>query len=185
MLVRKNMLRGLWRYETGSMTVSFAIFVPVLIVVSVAILEFASVGLDYHRAGEATRRGARLATILPPVANLSQLQPGTEVICSTTADVPVCDGAALETVGTFDAVAASMNAMLPAIGDENIEIVYSQSGLGDASTPGGILPLVQVRLSGVAHSYAVLDSLVPGMSGDLLLPAFSTTALAGGYQSSE
>jgi Flp pilus assembly protein TadG len=166
------------------MAVSFAIFVPILVLISVAILEFASVGLDYHRAGEATRRGARLATILPPVANLSTLQPSAEVVCTAGDTVPSCSGAALETAATFDAVLASMSAMLPAIAGENIEIVYSQSGLGDATTPGGILPLVQVRLSGVTHDYAVLDSLVPGMTGPLTLPAFSTTALAGGYQGS-
>jgi Flp pilus assembly protein TadG len=76
------------------MAVSFAIFVPILVLISVAILEFASVGLDYHRAGEATRRGARLATILPPVANLSTLQPSAEVVCTAGDTVPSCSGAA-------------------------------------------------------------------------------------------
>ncbi len=38
------------------MTVSFALVVPLIAIVSVAILEFASASLDYHRAGEATLR---------------------------------------------------------------------------------------------------------------------------------
>lgn len=185
MSVRDISLAAPWRDRRGSVAVSFAVFVPLIAVISIAILEFASASLDYHRAGEATRRGARLAAILPPVADLSFLQPDTEVVCTATGDVPACDGAVLETPGTFDAVIASMSAMLPAIASENVEIVYSPSGLGDAATPGGILPLAQINLSGVGHSYAVLDSLVPGVAGDLMLPAFSTTSLAGGYQSIE
>ena len=159
--------------------------VPLIAMASVAILEFASVSLDYHRAGEATRRGARLAAILPPVADLSFMQSSTVVVCSATSTAPACSGAFVESPETFDSVIASMSAMLPAITGENVEIVYSSSGLGDAGTPGGILPLVQVRLSGVGHSYAVLDSLVPGVASELMLPAFSTTSLAGGYQSIE
>ena len=182
---RRGFGRDLWRDRCGSVAVAFAIFVPLIVVVSIAILEFASASLDYHRAGEATRRGARLAAILPSVADLSLLQPGAEVVCTASGEVPACAGAFVETPATFDAVVASMSAMLPTIASENVEIVYSPSGLGDPATPGGILPLVQIGLSGVGHSYAVLDSLVPGMAGELPLPAFSTTALAGGYQSIE
>jgi hypothetical protein len=152
---------------------------------SVAILEFASVSLDYHRAGEATRRGARLAAILPPVADLSAMGASTTVVCNTANTVPACSGAFVESPATFDSVIASMSAMLPTIAGENVEIIYSSSGLGDAGTPGGVLPLVQVRLSGVGHGYALLDSLVPGVASELVLPAFSTTSLAGGYQSIE
>jgi hypothetical protein len=177
--------RSLWRDRQGSATASFAMLVPLIAMASVAILEFASVSLDYHRAGEATRRGARLAAILPPVADLSFMQSSTVVVCSATSTAPACSGAFVESPETFDSVIASMSAMLPAITGENVEIVYSSSGLGDAGTPGGILPLVQVRLSGVGHSYAVLDSLVPGVASELMLPAFSTTSLAGRYQSIE
>lgn len=179
---RRGFRRDLWHDRRGSVAVAFSILVPVIVVLSIAILEFASTSLDFHRAGEATRRGARLAAILPPVADLSLLQPDTEVVCTASGEVPACAGAFLESPATFDTVLASMSAMLPAIASENVEIVYSQSGLGDATTPGGILPLVQIRLSGVGHSYAVLNSLVPGIADELQLPEFSTTALAGGYQ---
>lgn len=167
------------------MTVSFALVIPLIAIVSVAILEFASVSLDYHRAGEATRRGARLAAILPPVADLSALPANASVTCTSSGEMAACGGGSVVAPETFDSVIASMSAMLPAIADENIEIIYSQSDLGDASTPGGILPLVQVRLSGVDHSYAVLASLVPGLPSTLILPDFSTTLLSGGNQTVE
>jgi hypothetical protein len=184
-ILPRRLGRSLWRDRRGSATAGFAMLVPLIAMASVAILEFASVSLDYHRAGEATRRGARLAAILPPVADLSFMQSSTVVVCSATSTAPACSGAFVESPETFDSVIASMSAMLPAITGENVEIVYSSSGLGDAGTPGGILPLVQVRLSGVGHSYAVLDSLVPGVASELMLPAFSTTSLAGRYQSIE
>ena len=178
----RNWRRGLWRDRRGSVAVAFALLIPFIAILSVAILEFAGASLDYHRAGEATRRGARLAAILPPVADLSALQPSAQIVCTASGTAPSCDGAVPETPETFDSVFAAMNAMLPAIARENVEIIYSQSGLGDANMPGGILPLVQVRLSGVGHPYALLDALVPGLPGELVLPAFSTTSLAGGYQ---
>ena len=181
----RTLARRLRRDRRGSVVVSFALLIPLIATVSVAILEFASVGLDYHRAGEATRRGARLAAILPPVADLSGLPPNASITCTAAGGAPACDGGFVLAPDSFDSVIASMSAMLPAIAGENVEIIYSQSGLGDAATPGGLLPLVQIRLTGVSHSYAVLASLVPGLPSALILPDFSTTSLAGGFQSVE
>jgi hypothetical protein len=167
------------------MAVSFALVIPMIAAVSIAILEFASVSLDYHRAGEATRRGARLATILPPVADLSAMAPSTSITCTSSGATPSCGGGFVTAPETFASVIAGMSAMLPTIAGENIEIIYSHSGLGDASTPGGILALVQVRLSGVSHPYTVLASLVPGLPSGLELPDFSTALLASGNQGIE
>ena len=52
-MVCNNPHRGLWRDSRGLMVVSFALLIPLVAVVSMAILEFASAGLDYHRAGMA------------------------------------------------------------------------------------------------------------------------------------
>jgi hypothetical protein len=181
MSVSKPGIHRLWCDRQGSMAVGFALVIPMIAAVSIAILEFASVSLDYHRAGEATRRGARLATILPPVADLSALAPSTSITCTSSGATPSCSAGFVTAPETF----ASMSAMLPTIAGENIEIIYSHSGLGDASTPGGVLALVQVRLSGVSHPYTVLASLVPGLPSGLELPEFSTTLLASGNQGIE
>jgi len=173
-------LKRLVRNRDGATAVSVAAALPVLLVMGMATVEFSLVMLDYHRAGEATRRGARLAAIMPPIADLTALETSGTVRCSVVDTLPACDGGVVTAPDTFDAMLTEMSAALPAIEGALVEVTYSSSGLGSAETPGGILPLVEVRLVGVRHDYAVLGRLVPGMSGGLDMPSFATSMLGAG-----
>lgn len=182
-LPRPRRLRGLNRLarnRDGATAISVAAALPVLLVLGMATVEFSLVMLDYHRAGEATRRGARLAAIMPPIADLTALETSGTVRCGMVDTVPACDGGVVTAPDTFDAMLAEMSAALPAINGTSVEVTYSPSGLGSAETPGGILPLVEVRLVGLRHDYAVLGRLVPGMSGGLDMPSFSTSMIGSG-----
>jgi hypothetical protein len=137
---------------------------PALLLLCFGILEFSLVIFDFHRAGEATRRGARLAAISTPVADLDGFSAGTAIGCSSVGGGVSCGGAEAADPALFTAVVAEMRAVLPAIAAENVEIVYRDSGLGDAATPGGIIPLVTIRLVGLDHPFLLLSAL-PGMMG--------------------
>lgn len=45
----------------GSAAVEFALVAPILVILTLAALDLASLMFDYHRASEATRRAARVA----------------------------------------------------------------------------------------------------------------------------
>ena len=175
-------LGAAWRDRRGSMVSEFALVVPIMFVLSVGILEFALVAFDYHRAGEATRAAARTAMIEPPIASLAAVTVGGTVRCSGGAQGVECDNGAVVTPETFDLIMIDLQERLPTIGPNNVEVVYSLSGLGDDTTPGGILPLVQVNLVGVEHPYLVLGNLVPGVPSSITLPSFSTAQLAGSHK---
>ena len=177
-----DLLGALRRDARGSMVSEFALVVPIMFLLSIGILELALVAFDYHRAGEATRAAARTATIEPPIASLAAVVAGGTVRCTGGAETVVCDNGAIITPETFDQIMADLQERLPTIGPDNVEIVYSLSGLGDDTTPGGILPLVRVNLVGVEHPYLVLGNLVPGIPNSLTLPGFSTAQLAGSHK---
>ena len=172
-----------WRIagdRSGTTAVAMAVALPVLLAVAMAAVEFSLVVLDYHRAGEATRRGARLAAILPPVANLDSLKTGGTVTCGAVNGAASCTGGGIAAAGTLDDMLSEMTAALPTINPAEVKLTYSASGLGSDETPGGIMPLVEVSLSGTRHDFAVLGRLVPGLGDGLDLPAFSTSMLASG-----
>lgn len=168
-------LRGWLDGEAGETLIGFAFAVPILLGLCFATIEFGLVAFDYHRAGEAARRGARLATITLPVADTSGFGPTSTATCGSTGTVS-CTGAATLRPENFDAVLATMREIYPALTAANVEIVYTASGIGEAGTPAGILPLVTVRLRNVEHTYLML-AFIPGMPAKLVFPPFTTNQI--------
>ena len=174
--IRKRGLRG---GTSGESIVGFAILAPILLTVTLGIMEFSLTIFDYHRASEATRRGARLATISQPVADVGAFAAGTVITCSSSGDAISCSGLDAALPGVFDTIVAQMQAVLPAIMPENIEIEYSDSGLGDAATPGGIIPIVTVRLVGLTQSFYFIGA-IPGLPDGFTFPPFTTNQMGAG-----
>lgn len=168
--------------RSASTLLSFGLILPLLMALTVGIGEVVMIGFDYHRAGEATRQAARLATILPSVGNLTGLSPAADVVCREVGGSLGCGSAGVEAPATFDAILADVQRLLPFVGPDQLEIRYSFSGLGDAATPGGILPAVTVQLVGIEHPFLMLDAL-PGIPPSFAFPPFTTSQLAGGYRS--
>ncbi len=71
--------RRLRRDDRGETIIGFAFVLPALVLLSLAIFEFSLVMFDFHRAGEATRRAARLVAISDPVADISGLSAGSAI----------------------------------------------------------------------------------------------------------
>lgn len=173
---RPRRVGGWFRGDGGSALISFAFAVPILLGLGCATLEFGLVAFDYHRAGEAARRGARLAAIMLPVADTSGLTAGSSITCDSDGTTVTCNGTSALRPATFDAVLTAMRNIFPDLTAANVEIEYAASGIGTAGTPAGVLPMVTVQLRNVEHSYLML-TFVPGMPSKLLFPTFTTTQI--------
>lgn len=164
--------------RSGATTVEFAFVIGILIVLSMGIVDFTLLASDCARAAEATRRGARIAAIEPPVGNLDKLAT-TTVTCTSTSGTTTCDTAAVVNATTFTDVVAQMQAIYPAIKPQNVEITYSATGigLGDA---GGYKPYVQVEIKDLKRSFYALQTLT-GVAPSITMPSFATTMIGNPY----
>lgn len=165
--------------EAGSTAISFALILPVLLSLSFATLEFVVMAFEWHRAGEATRRMARFAAINDPVADITQLTAGSSITCKSSSGAIVCNTGSTQSAATFTGMVAEATGVLPELKDKNVELVYSFSGIGDPTTPAGILPLVTVRIVDLTYDFLVLDS-VPGVPASITFRPFTTSQIAGG-----
>lgn len=172
-------MRRLPRNDSGATTVEFGLILGVLLLVSVAILEFTLVIFDYSRAAEAARAAARVAVISPAIGNLNNLDTG-DVICTSVGGTPSCTGGAVEVAASFDAIVATMRAILPMIAAENVEVSYRFSGIGQFGA-GGIKPNVTIRLTNLQRPFMFLDALL-GSGASITLPDFSTTHIGNSYR---
>ena len=50
--------------------------------------------------------------------------------------------------------------IFPRITPQNVIVEYTQTGLGFAGRPGGPLPSITIRLTGLDFNFVVLDSLI-------------------------
>lgn len=156
----------------GVATTSFGLILPVLLAVSFGSLEFSLMVFDFHRAGEATRRAARMAVIQEPATDVSDFARGSVKTCSGGGGTG-CSGP------TFSAIVAAMQDILPSITSNNVEIEYRDSGLGDPTTPGGIIPVVTVRLVGLQQDFHLLGA-IPGAPTSFTFPAMATSQTGSG-----
>ena len=163
--------------QSGEVALAFGLILPLLVVLSLAIVEFTLVIFDYSRASEATRLAARIASLDDPVGDLSDLE-NTDVVCTAGGGAPTCTGGAAAANDTFDRLLAAMQVMLPAIGAGNVKVVYRNSGIGTPES-GGIKPLVSVSLINLQRPFIFLQA-VTGVAPSLTYPGFATTYLAGG-----
>jgi Flp pilus assembly protein TadG len=178
--IRARALRRLLRDREGGALVEFGLILPALLLVSFGAIEFTITMFDYHRLGEAARRGARQAIISAPVAKLETLQAAGTITCTKKSSLS-CGSATMQTSASanFNAILSAVQEIAPGVAAANVTISYSWSGIGDLSTPGGIKPVVTVELADVTHQFTLL-SIVPALDG-IVLPSFSTSVVANAY----
>ncbi|MBL4719518.1 MAG: pilus assembly protein [Alphaproteobacteria bacterium] len=175
--MKTSRIRRLLRDRCGTAAVEFALLFPVVALLTFGIIELSLIGYDYHRLGEATRRGAREAVISPLVPSLTGFSGGS-IACTGGAGGGVsCTGAAVSSASTMSDILALMQQVVPEITLENLEIRYEDSGLSPPEAPGIITLLITVRLVGVTHDYFFLNTIA-GFSTSLAFPDFATTILS-------
>lgn len=169
-------LRRLWRDERGVEAIEFIFVAPVLLILTIGTLEMGLVLFEYHLAGEATRRGARVAVIEEPIASMEDLK-STAVTCDGSSASVTCTGATVEDSASFTAVYDAMHAILPGLARTSVRVAYAPSTVASDTTEGIVTPLVTVQIVNYVHEFSVLG-FIPGVPTSITLPSFATTLIA-------
>lgn len=169
------------RGEDGAFQIEFALTFPVLILLSLGLLEFSLLAFDYQRAAEASRRGVRFVIIgnnIPNTARLLEENPPV-ISCTSSGGSVSCVNASpsTEADARFQAMLATMRAAFPAIGEENVRVTYESADVGGADQAGGIIPLVTIEIIGLQHEFVTAHII--GVE-TLTYPPFRTSVLGSG-----
>jgi hypothetical protein len=177
-------MRSLWQDAKGSAAVDFGLVGGMFIVMLIALLEFGTAFWQWNQASKALQLGVRLATVSDPISSDLKTMTGLSATVFEGDPMPdfqrVCSGASQAcSGGTYDAAALrtlvygrgntscpttvqrfpAMCQIFPRITPQNVIVEYKQTGLGFAGRPGGPLPSITVRLTGLDFDFVVLNSL--------------------------
>jgi len=174
-----------WRDQSGAVAVEFGLMSVVFITMLLGLMEFGTAYWQWNQAAKALQLGVRLAAVSNPVS--SDLTGFTGLSSTVEEGDPMpyfkrtCSGATVTcTGGTYDAAAMRtlvygrgntscpttaqryppMCQIFPRITPQNVIVEYTQTGLGFAGRPGGPLPSITIRLTGLDFNFVVLDSLI-------------------------
>lgn len=158
----RNMLRD----RRGAVAVEFAFLFPIAAAFTFGLIEFSLILFDYHRLGEATRRGARAAIIVDAIGDLQDLD-STDIRCtgsgSTPSDYNVsCTGGSTKVAASFQTVVQSMQAIKPDLVGKQVIVTYRDTGVtggAGSSSPGLITPLVTVEITGYTYTYLIMSQV--------------------------
>lgn len=169
--------------DSGTAVVSFALVAPILIGMTLAVLEFTLVGFEYLRAGEGARYAVRRASMMDPIADMTAVENGGTVTCKGLSAGGVdCGGETVESADTFSAIVGFVQRSVPTAIPTNVEVLYQPSGLGDPDTPAGILPILSVRIVGLEHEFIAIHVLGK-FAQTITLPDIEATTVSSSVDS--
>lgn len=170
--------------DGGAAMVEMSLIVMLLFLLTFGITDFANAMWRWNGAAKATAQGARLAAVSDPVwpvlATLTGLEGGALPGAPMPAFAATCagatmacsDGSAADTA-TINAILARMQQTLPTLTAANVVVEYRSTGMGFAGRPGGPVPTITVRLTGLTHTFPVLGGLLDLQP--IAMPDFHTT----------
>lgn len=158
-------IRNFLSSRRAGVATEFAMIFPIMLVLSLGLLEITILLYQLHRASESTRYAARAFLITPAITQFDGL-PVT------------CPGGAGCSDAVVNNVVNNLQALLPGLTSANIRVTYADSEL-PVNADAGLLvvPLVTVRITGVQHTFPILGAIVPGVPTSITLPEFSTSQL--------
>lgn len=171
--MRISVLKHFSNCQRGATAAEFTFVLPIALLFLFGIIDVGRLMWTLNSAEKATQMGARAAVVSSFVpgglaetnygATLGQgatiptttfgaascSKPTTTVACTC----PTAPCPALEPIngGTFDDIVARMRGVAPAIAPSDVQITYSNSGLGYAGDPNGpdVAPLITVSAVGI------------------------------------
>jgi Flp pilus assembly pilin Flp len=177
--------RRIWRDDKGAVAVEFGLIGSIFIIMLLGIMEFGTAFWQWSQASKALQLGVRLAAVSDPVSSDLKTMTGVSGAVEEGDPMPyfkrVCSGASQScSDGTYDPVAMrtlvygrgnggcpstsqrypAMCQLFPRIRPENVIVEYTQTGLGFAGRPGGPLPTITLRLTGIDFDFVVLDEML-------------------------
>ena len=191
----------LWRDASGAAAIEFGLVGGIFIVMLMGVLEFGTAFWQWNQATKALQLGVRLASVSDPVSSDLKTMTGLSSTVEEGDPMPdfqrICSGAAQTcSNGTYDPGAMrtlvygrgntacptarqrypAMCQLFSRITPQNVIVEYThkQPGLGFAGRPGGPLPSITVRLTGLNFDFVAIDKML----GLPLIPMSSLAASA-------
>lgn len=163
--------RRLLRCREGATAVEFAIVMPLLLVVSLGALEMSLLMFEMHNANDATRRGVREAVIQYPIVVSSDITTSGILCTSTSSTVSCSGGATIDDDTRFTAIYNKMKPLLPDLTQDDIEVLYRDTGL---TSNGVVTPTVTLIVKNLTYKFFIA-AIIPGFDGVITLPGFRST----------
>jgi Flp pilus assembly protein TadG len=169
----------------GALAVEFGIVGSMFIVMLMGMMEFGSAFWQWNQATKALQLGVRLAAVSDPVSSDLKTMTGLSATVEEGDPMPyfqrICSGATRScSNGTYDAGALNtlvygrgntacpttlqgypaMCQVFSRLRPENVIVEYTQTGLGFAGRPGGPLPSITIRFTGLSYNFVVLQNML-------------------------
>lgn len=188
------MIGRLFLDRSAASAAEFALVLPLLLLLLFGIIDGGRWMWAYNRAEKAAQMGARFAVVAYPVTDginssyigVNGLTQGDLIPASDFGKITCTDsGCSCATtpcpsLGTFsqsnfENIVNRMRLFMPEVGDSNVVVEYSSSGLGYAGNPNGadLSPLVTIKLNDL--QFTPITTL---MLATLTMPSFTTTLSA-------
>jgi Flp pilus assembly protein TadG len=178
-----------WRDQGGAVAVEFALVGGAFITILLGMMEFGTAYWQWNQATKALQLGVRLAAVSDPVSSDLKTLTGVSSTVEEGDPMPyfqrVCTVNSAGTGqcsngGTYSAAAMrtivygrgntacpatpqrypAMCQIFPRITPQNLIVEYTQTGLGFAGRPGGPVPSITLRLTGIDFDFVVLNRLL-------------------------
>jgi len=174
-----------WRDASGAVAVEFGLIGGIFITLLMAMIDLGQAFWQFNQATKALHVGVRLAAVSDPVSSDLKTMTGISGTVEEGDPMPyfkrVCNGATQTcSGGTYDPLAMrtivfgrgntacpttaqaypAMCQIFPRIQPQNLVVEYTQTGLGFAGRPGGPVPTITVRLTGLSFNFTVLNGLL-------------------------
>lgn len=169
------MQRRLLLDRSAASAAEFALVLPVLLLFLLGIIDAGRYMWSINRAEKAAQMGVRMAVVTDFVSSaidanyVGQCSLGagdtipancfSTITCSSTGTVSCTTGTA--DAAAFNRVLQRMQLFMPELEANDVQIIYSPSGLGYAGNPNGpdLAPLVTVELSGLTFEPTIFLAL--------------------------
>lgn len=197
MVIRKFMKR-FRRDENGAVLVEGLLSMPIVMLMTIAMVECGMLLFQWNLTVKALQIGARFAAVSDPLISQADydsltgdttglvegdpLPTGTAPI-SCGAGAPACEPAGLARLmtGGDDCFTVTFGAPVGIcdiarfIQPENIRVTYHQSGLGYVGRPFGVVTTITVELRNQYFDFLFLDAILPDILGGINIPAHPVT----------
>ncbi|MDF3061577.1 MAG: Flp pilus assembly protein TadG [Microvirga sp.] len=193
---RMSLFRAAAADARGATTAEFGLVAGFLFLILFAITDLGFAFWQWSSATKALQLGARLAAVSDPISSDLKTMTGLSSTVFDGDPMPsyarVCSGASKScSGGTFDETALNtlvygrgntscptaalsfpaMCQIFSRIKPENVIVEYVHTGLGYAGRPGGPIPTIRLRLTGLSYEFIALNSLMG-------LPAIAMSGLS-------
>ncbi len=172
--------RNVWRDQRGEAAVSFGLVLPILMLLSFGILEFALALMDRQQASEALRIFTRSVAISLSAEDISGINSDSPTTCSYSEQSVSCSNGSK--VSNWTNLISGFNkaqGIFPRLRADNIVLVFEPSGLSPDDDEDALMALVTVQFQNLDYESKVFP-FYSGLIQKILFPTISNSLVLGG-----